>query len=90
MKVKEFLGYLRRGQYTSFGCYPLFFIADDGQALSFKSAKENIFQCARAIRDKHNNGWRIVAVEVNWENPALFCSHSGERIESAYAEDEAT
>ena len=68
----------------------LIFIADDGQALSFKSAKENIFQCARAIRDKHNNGWRIVAVEVNWENPALFCSHSGERIESAYAEDEAT
>jgi len=29
-----------------------------------------------------------VALDVNWENAELFCAHSGERIESAYAEPE--
>jgi hypothetical protein len=26
-------------------------------------------------------------LEVNWEDPDLFCDHCGARIESAYAED---
>jgi hypothetical protein len=30
-----------------------------------------------------------VALEVNWENPELFCDHCGNRIESAYAEPQS-
>jgi hypothetical protein len=28
----------------------------------------------------------VEALDVNWEDPDLFCDHCGNRIESAYAE----
>jgi hypothetical protein len=87
--VRDFLECLREGAYTSVGSYPKFFLTDDGGALSFKTAREEVWQIARAIRDVERNGWRVVACDVNWEDPELFDDHSGERIQSAYAEDEA-
>jgi hypothetical protein len=79
---------LRRGPYTSIGCYPLFFITTDGEALSFAAVRENLGQCARSTRDKSRDGWGIAGIDVNWEDPELYCADSGERIESAYAEPE--
>jgi hypothetical protein len=38
------------------------------------------------VRHKVNDGWRVVACDTNWEDGELYCDHSGERIESAYAE----
>jgi hypothetical protein len=32
---------------------------------------------------------RILACEINYEDPALFCEDTDERIPSAYAEEEA-
>lgn len=34
--------------------------------------------------------WAIAGEDINWEGPALYCSHTGYRIESAYAEPEET
>lgn len=34
--------------------------------------------------------WTIVASEINYEDPTLYCDHCNARIESAYAEDEPT
>jgi hypothetical protein len=31
--------------------------------------------------------WRIVASDINYEDPDLYCDHCHQRIESAYAED---
>ena len=49
-------------------------------------------RCASAERKQigtttGSDGWQLVAIEVNWEDPELFCDHCGSRIESAYAED---
>ena len=79
---------LRSGPFTSVGCYPTFFMTHDGEALSHKAVRENIWQVARATRDGANDGWRVVGFDVNWEDPELYCADSGERIESAYAEPE--
>jgi hypothetical protein len=84
---REFRETLRAGAYTWPGGYPLYFITSDGAALSFKSARENYAHIVRSIRDRANDGWRIVGCDVNYEDPDLYCDHSGERIESAYAED---
>ena len=86
LTVHEFLEAIRRGAYTSPGCYPLFFVTADGGVLSFKAARANVFRIGRSIRDKHRDGWRVVAVDVNWEDADLYCDDTGERIESAYAE----
>jgi hypothetical protein len=34
-----------------------------------------------------NADWCLVAVDVNYEDNALYCDHCNARIESAYAED---
>lgn len=83
--VREFIGHLRRGPYTSIGSYPLFFWTHDGEVISFKAAKENVWEQARKIRDRDRE--RIEGIEVNYESRDLYCVISNERIESAYAED---
>lgn len=78
-----------RQPYAWPGGYPRYFLASDGEALSYKAVRENVRTILDSIHNRHSDGWRIVACEINWEDPALLCVHSGERIESAYAEDEA-
>ena len=81
---------LRAGPYAWPGGYQMYFITSDGAALSFESARAEFRQCAYALRHRLNDGWRIVACDINYEDGELYCDHSGERIPSAYAEDEAT
>lgn len=86
--VKDFNAALKAGAFAWPGGYPLYFVTSDGEALSFKSAKKNARLIRDAIRDKDNySGWRVVANDVNWEDAQLYCADTGERIESAYAED---
>lgn len=81
---------LRSGAYAWPGGYPLFFITSDGDTLSFETVRKEIKQVLQAIRDNDNGGWRVIGVDVNWEDLELFCDHSGDRIESAYAEDQVS
>jgi hypothetical protein len=77
---------LRSGAYSWPGCYPLYFITSDGAALSFDSVRANFRSVIWSMRNKVNDGWRVVGCDTNWEDSSLYCDHSGERIESAYAE----
>ena len=50
--------------------------------------------CVRAERTSigtttGRDGWCVVAIEANWEDPELYCAHCSSRIESAYAEPES-
>ena len=69
-------------KYTSIGSYPLYYITADGGVLSSNAVQENLDLC----KDSDDSQWYVVGVEANWEDPALCCDHTGERIESAYAE----
>lgn len=91
--VRDLMRDLRSGPYTSIGSYPTYFLASDGEALSHKAVRENIWRVARdtshyaKLRGTcHTSGWAIVGFDVNWEDPELYCSYTNERIESAYAE----
>jgi len=68
------------------GGYPRYFITSDGAALSFKSALHNSQIIIDSIRENSNDGWQVVACEVNWEDSLLFCDDTGELIECAYSE----
>jgi hypothetical protein len=80
---------LRYGKYTDLGGYPLYFITTDGCALSFDSVRKNLRLVTDSVRHDYQDGWGVVAVEVNWEDADLYCEHSGERIASAYAEPDS-
>ena len=79
-----------RHPYAWPGGYPQFFITADYAALSVESARENWREiCGAWFDDDSSGGWLITGIEINWEDASLYCDHSGDRIESAYAEDEA-
>ncbi len=90
MTVRQFLDSLRGGRFTSLGSYPKFWLTSDGGCLSSEACRSEVWTIARAIRDGDNSGWRVVACDVNWEDPEMFCDVTGERIESAYAEGGAS
>jgi hypothetical protein len=87
--VADFKAALRHGQHTALGGYPLYFVVSDGEALSFASARENFRQIVDSIDGHHNDGWRIVGLDVNYEDHDLVCVHSGKPISSAYGDDES-
>lgn len=84
--VSDVKSALRYGDYSDVGGYPLFFITSDGAALSFESVRENFYEVCYSIRNNIDNGWRIVAVDTNYEDTELYCNHSGDQIACAYAE----
>ena len=77
---------LRLGRFTSIRCYPLYFVTSDGAAISFGAVRANLASVLHSIKTRCDDGWRVVACQVNWEDAYLTCDHSGERIESAYTE----
>jgi hypothetical protein len=85
--TKELKAQLRQGECAWPGGYPLFFIASDGEALSFEAVRDNLKSVIHSMRYEINDDWRIIGCEVNWEYPSLFCAHTNKRIESAYAEE---
>jgi hypothetical protein len=68
--------------YTDVGGYPLYFITDDGDTLSFETVALEAERIKDAVQNGFKNGWRVIVCDVNWEN-RLYCAHSGEAIKSA-------
>ena len=85
--ISDFRRAMRNGPYAWPGGYPLYFITSDGCALSFDATKQNRRYILEALASDSNDGWRVVATDINWEGP-LYCDHTGKQIESAYGDDE--
>lgn len=67
------------------GGYPLYYTTADCGVLCPLCVDAE----AEAIAEADATGddqWRLIAADVNWEDPHLYCDHCDERIESAYAE----
>lgn len=75
-----------REPYAWPGGYPKYVLMDDGEALSVKAAHSEFRRICRATLAGYRDGWKAAAVDINWEDPELYCAHTNERIESAYAE----
>jgi hypothetical protein len=62
---------------------------EDGEAVAFEVAKTERRAMLEALAGEPDyQEWCPAALEVNWEDPALICAHTGQRIPSAYAEPE--
>jgi hypothetical protein len=80
---------LRAGPYAWPGGYPLYFITSDGGVLSFDAVRKEYRRVSHEVRHpSRHDQFRVMAVEINYEDPGLICDHTNERIPSAYAEDE--
>ena len=90
--ISDFRKAVRNGAYAWPGGYPLYFTCDDGGALCCKCVKENTRLILEAINYQqnggmHHNNWRVIGIDINYENNDLYCDHCSQQIESAYAED---
>ena len=84
--ISDFRRVYRQGPFAWPGGYPLYFITSDGAALSFNSARYNRRSILQSIAHNTNDGWRIIGVDVNWEDESLTCDDTGESIPSAYGD----
>ena len=79
---------IRAGAYAWPGGYPMYFIANDGASMCFDCVQSQYFQCAYSIRHRIDDGWRIIACDINYEDEDCYCEHCNKRIPSAYGNDE--
>lgn len=71
---------LRAGLYSWSG-YPCFFVTSDGASLSFEAARKNLRQVTWAIRNRCNDGWRIIGMESTANcDETVYCDHTGKEI----------
>lgn len=70
---------------TELGAYPLYYVTKDGGVLSPEAVIENL----GLTNDVNDPQWFVVSVGINYEDANLICDHTGKRIRSAYAEDDA-
>jgi len=78
---------LRAGEFAWPGGYQMFFITADGAPLSFQTVRAEFHHIVWDIRNKCSTGWRVCAVDINYEDGELFDAHTGERIPAAYCDD---
>jgi hypothetical protein len=85
--VEDFDKWLAHGPYAWPGGYPCYFLTSDGETMSFKAAQQEAERIREAIREKSDDGWRVVACDINWEDSDMVCCHTNEKIEAAYGDD---
>lgn len=83
-KVKQAI----EDKYAWPGGYPYYIVMSDGEAMSVAAAKDNWPQIEAATLAGERDDWAAVGAEINWEDGNLICCQTGEKIESAYAEEE--
>jgi len=67
------------------GGYPIFAITEDNSALCKDCCKAEATIIDAATDDiAEDNQWRIIALDINWEDNNLYCDHCSKQIEVAY------
>lgn len=82
--LSDFRAAMRNGPYAWPGGYPLYFITNDGAALSFEAVRENLRLVIDSIANDMRDGWRVIGCDVNWEDDSLLCDHTYKPIPCAY------
>jgi len=84
--ISEFRSAVRTGPYAWPGGYPLYFVCDDGGSLCCRCANKERRNILESIAHHARDGWRVVGMDINYEDNMLYCDHCSDRIESAYAD----
>ena len=72
---------LRAGEYAFPGGYTLFFITEDGAALSFEAVKEELYSVFDSIKNDIHDGWQVVGLcSMDICEEAVYCAHTNKEI----------
>lgn len=67
------------------GGYPVYHLTDDMETMCADCCNDSTNPIHE---DKPDDGWRIVASGINWEDETMRCVHCNKPIESAYGESD--
>jgi len=81
-QIKAFV----RAPYAWPGGYLQYAVTSDGAALCAACCKKELKNIVTAISQSLNTGWNVVGIDINWEEPDLYCDHCSQPIESAYGD----
>ena len=83
--ISDFRRAMRHGPYAWPGGYPTYFVTADGAALSYDAARFERRNILAAIASNDaRSGWRVMGMDINWEDTELTCDCTGAPIPSAY------
>ena len=72
---------LRHGGFAWPGGYTCAFVTSDGELLTFDTVREHLETVLWSIRNKADDGWRVIGVTGEYESDGpAYCSHSGELL----------
>ena len=77
---------LRAGEYAWPCGYPMHLVNSNGESLHFDCVKKELRRHISELRDSRRYS---MMCNINYADASLYCDECNERIESAYAEDEA-
>lgn len=84
--ISEFRTAVRNGPYAWPGGYPLYFVCDDGGVLCCSCVGKERRNILASIARKQHDGWRVIGMDINYEDDTLHCEHCGDQIEAAYGD----
>lgn len=76
-----------RNPYAWPGAYPMVAITADGGCLCSNCVKKEWRLVCAETFENTNCGFRIAGIDVNYENPDLYCDHCGAHMQPAHGED---
>jgi hypothetical protein len=82
----EKLNYFLQNKYVWPGGYTQFLFMVDGGALCHSCAvreKELLIDNLSNV-DDYDKQWRVYGIDVNWEDPQLYCDHCNQPIPPEY------
>lgn len=96
MTIAELKAHFHKGKANAYawpGGYPMFYLCSDGGVLCPACVTKERARILRSTYElsKHSarsghDEWAIEGVDVNYEDPDLYCDNCDSKIESAYAE----
>jgi len=86
--MRDYHDAVRRGPYAWPGGYPADWVTDDGETRCWRCGAKSYRQILWSLFHHVNDGWRVCAIALNYDDGDLWCCNCNTRIESAYAESE--
>jgi hypothetical protein len=87
MPLRAIKARLREGRWAWPGGYPVAFLAENGDVLSWEAVRWSWRAVVRAhVRKARWDDWAIASEFIHWEGPDLVCSATGVVIPAAYGD----
>lgn len=67
------------------GGYPIYYLCRDGGILCPDCVNANL-ELIRVAKEENDPQWDVIALDVYYEGPVMFCDNCNAEIESAYGD----